>query len=253
MIKGAIGLDPSKCGVSQRPIQAVNMADWLITTRHSSRPLMSEHSEICNTRYCLNYTTFLQNCCLPQHIRNGSVSSFHLITLPPITPYRRPLQNFNHLRMYPTLCQSISCTKKGSPQKMQCDTLVVLKEKAGINFSALLLHYTPCSKHRFTTLKVRRAYIGTASPQAHIIPDYLKHQGLWLVACLGACTGLSPLQKRQRPRCHAIGSQHQQRQGCSPCYRPNKNRSLQPGPSTTGQQAHYIPIKRIHPLRSSPP
>ena len=46
-----------------------------------------------------------------------------------------------------------------------------------------------CSKHRFTTLKVR-AYIGTAAPQAHIIPDYLKHQGLWLVACLAACTGL---------------------------------------------------------------
>ena len=79
-----------------------------------------------------------------------------------------------------------------------------------------------------------RAYIGTASPQAHIIPDYLKHQGLWLVACLGACTGLSPLQKRQRPRCHAIGSQHQQRQGCSTRVHAKQFRSLQPGPSTTG-------------------
>jgi len=87
-----------------------------------------------------------------------------------------------------------------------------------------------CSKHRFTTLKVR-AYIGTASPQAHIIPDYLKHQGLWLVACLGACTGLSPLQKRQRPRCHAIGSQHQQRQGCSPRYRPNNSGHYSLGPA----------------------
>ena len=114
-----------------------------------------------------------------------------------------------------------------------CRTLVVTSRRLLLQLRCAwnqCQEWLLCSKHRFTTLKVR-AYIGTASPQAHIIPDYLKHQGLWLVACLGACTGLSPLQKRQRPRCHAIGSQHQQRQGCSPRYMPNNSGHYSLGPA----------------------
>ena len=109
-----------------------------------------------------------------------------------------------------------------------------------------------CSKHRLTTLKAR-AYIGTASPQAHIIPDYLKHQGLWLVACLGACTGLSPLQKRQRPKCHAIGSQHQQRQGCSTRYMPNNSGHYSLGPAQQDKKnLQEGPVHMLNP-RITPP
>ena len=118
---------------------------------------------------------------------------------------------------------------------------------------AFALHGIFCSKHMFTTLKVR-AYIGTASPQAHIIPDYLKHHGLWLVACLSACTGLSLLQKRQRPRCHAIGSQHQQRQGCSPRYRPNNSGHYSLGPAQQDYKKNLQegPVHMLNP-RFTPP
>jgi hypothetical protein len=105
------------------------------------------------------------------------------------------------------------------------------------------------SKHKLH-ISQERAYLGTTLPQAHIILGHrrIMHQGLWLAA---VCTGLSPLQKRQRPRCHTHNlclfvqiactkymgciAQHRIDQPCNGYHTDSSRNRIEQDPSNRGQ------------------